>query len=219
MILSIFQSIKNLFTKKTVITDPSIERLKNTPLIHDLNTSDEEIWNVVTNYGQYREIWQVYRNCGLLEAIKRRDEKVEFDRKLSGKVNLHTISSPLSLNSLNPEINFNIQVKNNTSNLLHDLDLALLQGVASYFESMPDKILHYHKDHHSTREEATVIANYYSQMHNQLIQVRTKQDLEKIIQEMENLKKLVNRYRHESFKYRWSYGLGKNALDKLKSIK
>ena len=84
---------------------------------------------------------------------------------------------------------------------------------------MPDKILHYHKDHHSTREEATVIANYYSQMHNQLIQVRTKQDLEKIIQEMENLKKLVNRYRHESFKYRWSYGLGKNALDKLKSIK
>lgn len=85
MILSIFQSIKNLFTKKTVITDPSIERLKNTPLIHDLNTSDEEIWNVVTNYGQYREIWQVYRNCGLLEAIKRRDEKVEFDRKLSGK--------------------------------------------------------------------------------------------------------------------------------------
>jgi hypothetical protein len=70
-----------------------------------------------------------------------------------------------------------------------------------------------------TREEATVIANYYSQMHNQLIQVRTKQDLEKIIQEMENLKKLVNRYQHESFKYRWSYGLDKNALDKLKSIK
>ena len=56
-------------------------------------------------------------------------------------------------------------------------------------------------------------------MHNQLIQVRTKQDLEKIIQEMEDLKKLVNRYQHESFKYRWSYGLDKNALDKLKSIK
>ena len=84
---------------------------------------------------------------------------------------------------------------------------------------MPDKILHYHNDHNATIEEAEVIAKYYSQTADKLMQIKIVNDLINIIQEIENLKKTVSRYQHESMKYRWSYGLDKKVLEKLKSIK
>lgn len=220
MILSILQSIKNWFVKPSVTSEKDGYKLTNSPLVHDLNIPDEEIWNLVTNYGEYREIWPIYRNRGLVEAIKIRDEKVKFDRNLSEQISSNTPS-------IAPKENFqtrsmtspSLKDRDNTFKLLNELDLALVKSLASYFQDMPDKIIHYHNDHNATREEAEVIARYYSQTADKLIQIKNKNDLRNIIQEIENLKKIVSRYQHESMKYRWSYGLDKKVLDKLKSIK
>jgi hypothetical protein len=213
MIVSILQSVKNWFVKPSSTSEKNDYKLTNSPLVHDLRIPDEEIWNLVTNYGEYREIWPIYRNCGLVEAIKIRDEKIKFDRNLLEKNSSNTSSFTPKFNSHG--------VKNNYSNskLLDELDSALIKGLASYFQDMPDKILHYHNDHNATKEEAEVIARYYFQTADKLIQIKTENDLINIIQEIENLKKTVSRYQHESMKYRWSYELDKKVLEKLKSIK
>ncbi len=220
MILSILQNIKNWFVKPSSASEQDNYQLTNSPLVHDLNIPDEEIWNLVTNYGEYREIWPIYRNSGLVAAIKIRDEKIKFDRDLSEKVNSNTLSFASKRTSQSSSVTSStVKDRDNSSKWLDELDLALIKGLASYFQAMPDKILHYCHDHNATREEAEVIARYYSQMADKLIQVKTENDLINIIQEIENLKKTVSRYQHESVKYRWSYGLDKKVLEKLGSIK
>ena len=56
---------------------------KNQRLISEPVATDEEIANLVTDYGKYPEIWATYRTYGLIEAIKARDEKADFDRRLA----------------------------------------------------------------------------------------------------------------------------------------
>ncbi|MBR8832080.1 MAG: Serine/threonine-protein kinase PknD (plasmid) [Chroococcopsis gigantea SAG 12.99] len=101
-------------------------------------------------------------------------------------------------------------------NFLDELDLALLRDLALYFESMPHKIRHYHRDHKASREEASVIANYYLKTADMFRKARTKQDLKNLIDVVEKLKQKVSPYEHESFKYRLSTGLKKEILEKLR---
>ena len=105
------------------------------------------------------------------------------------------------------------------SQLLDELDLLSVKSAASFFENFPEKIIRYHQDHHATIEEARVIANYYLKMAECLRTVRTLQDVKEVIEKIENLKRKISRYQHDSHKYRWTREIDKNALDRLKSIK
>lgn len=188
------------------------------------NMSDQEIWNIVTLHGKYKEVWQIYRNEGLLEAIRVRDEKFEFDINLEkvGK----PIQSPTSLGlqnsppkSAQPNIpQTRVQAFQKSHQKLDELDLALVRGLASYFEEMDGKISYYHQDHHASREEADVIANYYLRIADNIRRVKTQQDLEELLKSIENLKEKVRRYQHKNYKYRWSTGLEKEVISKLSRI-
>ncbi len=171
------------------------------------NLSEQEIYNIVTNYGEYPEVWDIYRGHGWLEAIKHRDEKAEFDNKL-GKINNNPSTSKIGQE--NPI--------NQTTDQLDELDLALVKSLVSYFEKMSDKIRHYHQDHQASIEEAEIIAKYYQNTAKLVETVQTKQDAKNLIKHIEDLKGKVKRYQHESFKYRWSTSLQKEVLDKLEKI-
>ena len=106
----------------------------------------------------------------------------------------------------------------NDSQLLDELDLACVMGVASFFETFPDKILRYHQDHHATLQEAKVIVSYYLKMAVRARQVKTERDVNELIEAIENLKLKISRYRHDNHKYLWTKDIDKNAINKLKSI-
>jgi hypothetical protein len=101
---------------------------------------------------------------------------------------------------------------------LDELDFALVRSLASYFEEMNGKIRHYHRDHNASEEEAEVIGSYYLKTAGIVRSVKTQKDLAELIEHIENLKEKVSIYKHESYKYRWSTGLEKNVLVKLKKI-
>lgn len=197
---------------KAIFTRSPKKRLKTIlseqPLA-EIGTTDEEIWNVVTNYGKYQEVWSIYRTNGLLEAIKARDEKAEFDRRVS-----ESRSPNQSYNSPPPQNFSHKPVQKN----LDELDLALMQGVASYFEDMAGKIRQYHRDHQASKEEAQVIASYYLKTAGIVRGVKTEQDLKELLRYLETLKTKVSRYNHQDYKYRWSTGLEKEILVKLQRI-
>jgi hypothetical protein len=104
------------------------------------------------------------------------------------------------------------------SEKLDELDLALVKSLVSYFEKMPGKIIHYYRDRHASREEAEIVGNYYLSTASRLKDVNNQQDLKEIIEFIEKLKEKVSRYQHESYKYRWSTGLEKEVLAKLRKI-
>ncbi|AVZ30654.1 hypothetical protein [Nodularia spumigena] len=107
---------------------------------------------------------------------------------------------------------------NTETQKLDELDLALARSLASYFEEMDGKIRKYYRDHHASREEADVIASYYLKIAGVLRDVKTPQDVENLIKSIETLKEKVSRYKHESYKYRWSTGLEKAVLVKLRKM-
>jgi hypothetical protein len=187
--------------------------------VADSNIPDQEIWNIVTSYGKYKEVWPIYRNNGLLEAIKARDEKAEFDQKMSEIETTKQSFVSSTQQKLPPEpIQKNISPTQEHQGRLDELDLALLRSLASYFEEMNGKIRHYYRDHHASREESDIIANDYLKTADIVRSVKTQQDLEKLLESIENLKKKVSRYQHESYKYRWSTGLEKEVIAKLNKI-
>ena len=47
---------------------------------------------------------------------------------------------------------------------------------------------------------------------------KISQDVENLIKSIETLKEKVSRYKHESYKYRWSTGLEKAVLVKLRKM-
>lgn len=102
---------------------------------------------------------------------------------------------------------------------LDELDFALVRSIASYFEEMNGKIRHYHRDHHASKEEADVIGNYYLKTAGIVRAVKTQKDLVELIEYIENLKEKVSIYQHKSDKYRWSTGLEKDVLAKLRKIR
>jgi hypothetical protein len=51
------------------------------------------------------------------------------------------------------------------------------------------------------------------------MKVNTVEDLRGLIKSVEELKNQVSCFKHDGHKYRWSVGLEKNILDKLKQIK
>jgi serine/threonine protein kinase len=104
------------------------------------------------------------------------------------------------------------------SEKLDELDLALVKSLVSYFEQMHGKILQYYSSHHASREEAEIVANYYLNTASRLKEVNNQQNLKEIIEFIEKLKDKVSRYQHESYKYRWSTGLEKEVLTKLRKI-
>ncbi|QYX30081.1 hypothetical protein [Sphaerospermopsis torques-reginae] len=108
---------------------------------------------------------------------------------------------------------------NSENKKLDELDLALVRSIASYFEEMTGKIRRYHQDHHASKEEADVIANYYLKIAAVIKNIQTQQDVKKLITSIETLKEKVSRYEHESYKYRWSTGLEKEVLVKLRKMK
>lgn len=107
---------------------------------------------------------------------------------------------------------------NHETKKLDELDLALLKSIVSYFEKMPDKIRHYHRDHHASQEEAEVIASYYLKTASIVRGVKTLQGLEELLKSLETLKEKISRYQHNSYKYRWSTSLEKEVLVKLKKM-
>ena len=107
---------------------------------------------------------------------------------------------------------------NTETKKLDELDLALVRSLASYFEEMDGKIHKYHRDHHASREEAHVIASYYLKTAHVLRDVKTIQDVQHLIKSIETLKEKVSRYKHDGEKYRWSTGLEKEVLVKLRKI-
>lgn len=108
---------------------------------------------------------------------------------------------------------------NSENKKLDELDLALVRSIASYFEEMTGKIRRYHQDHNASKEEADVIANYYLKIAAVIKNIQTQQDVKKLIKSIETLKEKVSRYEHESYKYRWSTGLEKEVLVKLRKMK
>lgn len=107
---------------------------------------------------------------------------------------------------------------NSENKKLDELDLALVRSIASYFEEMTGKIRRYHQDHNASKEEADVIANYYLKIAAVIKNIQTQQDVKKLITSIETLKEKVSRYEHESYKYRWSTGLEKKVLVKLRKM-
>jgi BMFP domain-containing protein YqiC len=188
--------------------------------VADLDMPDQEVWNIVTSYGKYKEVWPIYRNNGLLEAIKARDEKAEFDQKMSEIGNPKQSSiSPTQQNPSSKHIQKKIPpVVQESQRNLDELDLALVRGLASYFEEMNGKIRHYHRDHHASREEADVVASYYLKTAGVVRRVKTRQDLEELLESINKLKEKVSRYQHDSYKYRWSTGLEEEVVVKLNKI-
>lgn len=75
------------------LTDIKQKGSKNTTTepASDSDLTDLEVWNIVTSYGKYKEVWPIYRTSGLLEAIKVRDEKTDFDLKMSEIRNLEQL--------------------------------------------------------------------------------------------------------------------------------
>ncbi|WP_409866167.1 hypothetical protein [Microcystis sp.] len=120
---------------------------------------------------------------------------------------LEVAQEPITLNLINE-----------VQNELDELDLAFLGSLASYFEKMPDDIRQYHRDHHASKEEAYVIANYYNKTAKVIRSVRTLEDLNELLKLLENLKKKISRYQHNEDKYRWSTCLDKEVLTKLKKF-
>lgn len=175
--------------------------------------SDQEIWNIITYYGKYQEVWSIYRNNGWIEAIKTRDEKVEFDQRMSQLKPPQPPSPSKEVARENPEKSFH-----NTAQKIDELDLALVRGLASYFEEMPDKIRRYHQDHNASREEAEVIANYYEKTANMIRDIQTENDIKYLLQHLRTLKNKVKRYQHKKDKYRWSTGLEYEVIKKLERI-
>ncbi|MEB3224605.1 MAG: serine/threonine-protein kinase [Synechococcus sp.] len=109
--------------------------------------------------------------------------------------------------------------QNNTLCFLDELDMATLKAMINYFEEMPAKIRHYHRDHNASSEEAEVIAGYYLKVAEFITTIQTLQEIDVLIEVVNRLKKKISRYQHKSHKYRWSTGLDKNVLDKLEKLK
>jgi hypothetical protein len=152
----------------------------------------------------------------MLEAIKVRDEKAEFDRKLSvsGKVNQSNYElQSKSIYQLN-----NLAVPKDNKQLLDEFDIAIIKSLASYFEEMPNKIRQYHEDHHASRKEADAIANYYMDLSKVFKDINTKKSLSQLIEHLEALKEKVGRFNHNEYKYRWSTSLENNVLVKLRKM-
>ena len=169
--------------------------------------SEQEIWNVVTNYAKYRDVWEIYRSNGWLEAIKSRDEKVEFDNTVSrlrnkNKRNTTITTTPYTAEPIQQPSTPNFI--NKKQKKLDELDLACVKSLVSYFETMPDKMRHYHQDHQASQGEAEVIAKYYKKTVSMVNSIETKPELANLIKYIETLKDKVSKYQHESFKYRWA---------------
>jgi hypothetical protein len=84
---------------------------------------------------------------------------------------------------------------------------------------MAEKVLRYYKDHGASLAEAESIAKCYLRTSDQARNVNNQEDLRGLIKSVEELKQQVSRFKHDGHKYRWSVGLEKNVLDKLKQIK
>lgn len=173
--------------------------------VESLRADDAEVYDLVTDDGRYPALWEVYRKDGLVKAIKLRDNKRKLERNIDS---IKTKAFPFD-SSPEPPRGF-------VQDCLDELDLALLRDLALYFESMPDKIRHYHRDHNASQEEANVIAGYYLKTADMFRKAHNKQDLRNLIDAVEKLKQKVSPYQHESFKYRLSTGLEKNILEKLR---
>jgi hypothetical protein len=188
--------------------------------------SDQETWNIITCYGKYSDVWEIYRNKGLIEAIKARDEKVDFDHRLElGRIGndaskfskeTHQLSHIDAHYSPKPQ-EYRVN-DSDRSQALDNLDLALIRGLSSYFETMSGKIRHYHKSHKASEEEAEVIANYFLEIGRKLMKVKTQADLKVLLTSLESLKEKVSRYQHESYKYRWSTSLEKDVITKVRKV-
>lgn len=107
---------------------------------------------------------------------------------------------------------------NHKTQKLDELDLALVKSLASHLEEMSGKILRYHEDHNASQEEANVIASYYLKTAAIFRDIKTQEDIKKLIESIEFLKQKVSRYQHKSYKYRWSTGLEEKVLVKLRKI-
>lgn len=226
-----------------VLTGSKQKRVRTTSAqpILDPEPTDIEIWNIVTSYGKYSDVWSIYRSSGWLEAIQARDERAEFDQKMSDikdsehlsktlepqetpsrrvskKIIVKTISQKPNIEAIEVKSKNILDISSDASENLDDLDLAFVRGLASYFEYMPDKIRNYRRDHGASEEEAEVIANYYEKTAKIIESVQTKRDLKDLFEHLENLKNKVERYKHENSKYRWSTGLKKEVIEKLKKI-
>ena len=144
---------------------------------------------------------------------------INFDCEIPKIDNLsHSCITISHQNSSLKKVQETIKLNNESQNELDELDLAFLGGLASYFETMPDKICQYHQDHHASKEEADVIANYYKKTAVIFRSVRTIEDLYELLKFLENLKKKISRYQHNEDKYRWSTSLDKEVLTKLKKF-
>jgi hypothetical protein len=226
-----------------VLTSSKQKRVRTTSTqpILDSEQTDLEIWNIVTSYGKYSDVWPIYRTSGLLEAIKARDERAEFDQKMSNikdlehlskvsecrenssrrvprKITIKTISQRPNIEAIEVQSKNILDISSKVSDDLDDLDLSLVRGLASYFEYMPDKIRHYRRDHGASEEEAETIANYYEKTVKIIKCVQTKRNVKELFEYLENLKSKVERYKHESYKYRWSTSLNKEVIKKLEKI-
>jgi serine/threonine protein kinase len=118
-------------------------------------------------------------------------------------------------------VNFdNISALNNLDSeyLLDELDLARVQGVASYFESRVEKILKYHQDHKASKEEAEIISHYYQQISEYAITTKNQAQLGKLIEVIKNLIIKISRYQHDDKTYRWQNSIQRNAVDRLTTI-
>jgi hypothetical protein len=196
---------------KTIIDQPVING----------DVPEQEIWNVVTSHGKYKEAWQVYRHSGLLEAIKSRDEKAEFDQKMSKIENPEQFDHSLSQKNFLPQpVHKKLPLANsqNSDGKIDELDLALVQSIASYLEAMNGKILHYYRHHNASREEAEIIASHYLKIAKFFRNARTRQDLEELLKSTTGLKEKVGRYQHKSYKYRWSTSLEREVIVKLTKV-
>ena len=108
--------------------------------------------------------------------------------------------------------------KNNIQKQLDEADLATVKTLRSYFDKMPDVIRRYHLDHSASKEEAEIIANYFSKAANIIETINNNGDLIKLFEYLISLKGKLSQYNHKEYKYRWSVILENEVLTKLQQL-
>ena len=106
----------------------------------------------------------------------------------------------------------------NLQQTLSKADLAIIKSLKSDLDKMADTVRRYHADHHASKEEADIIANYLLKASNLIDNIKTHNDLIELFEYLIALKGKISQYNHRKHKYCWSVILENEVMTKLQKI-
>jgi len=177
--------------------------------------SAKKLRSINNKYEMNSLIAEIHKLKTKLESFRHKEEKYRLANKLQSSI----IVKMQKINS-NPTPDFNINQfsTNRFSKAISDVQIAEIKLLSNYFRQMVGKTLHYYEDHQASPEEAEVLASYYLQVSDYLKKIKNVDELNQAIQNIESLKQILTKYKHESHKYNWDYNLEKHVLQKLKMM-